>query len=109
MTKTTHTPGPWTAQERHERGDWRVSEIRLDDQRTIGAVYSDDVSDDAFEANARLIAAAPDLLAACEPMRDPPTLPEIRTGPCAGTIPVCLTQHQLDAFRAAIAAATEAS
>lgn len=50
-------------------------------------------------------AAAPELLAALEPMCDPPCGPPMRTGPLAGTVPVYLTQAQIDAMRSALAKA----
>ena len=66
---TKHTPGPWTVHPRFDDG----AEVRSRAQvawcgvaSTYGA--SGDQTIDAAEAcaNARLIAAAPDLLAACE-------------------------------------------
>jgi hypothetical protein len=65
---TEHTPGPWEAGEFADRtGDWLVSAKR---QRYF-------VADVYTEADARLIAAAPDMLAALkqihhyETIRDP--------------------------------------
>lgn len=58
----THTPGPWKPREHQDF--WSVCEqgkhapISL---ATVGRPYTGDQ-----EANARLIAAAPDLLAACK-------------------------------------------
>lgn len=52
-----HTPGPWTAREPNGPGmGWRVGPAWLGEKP-----WSDETS-----ANARLIAAAPDLLAALE-------------------------------------------
>lgn len=51
---TAHTPGPWTANP--EEGDY--ASITTDDGREVAGAYS--------WANGRLIAAAPDLLAALE-------------------------------------------
>ena len=51
-----HTPGPWTANKIY--GDWNV--YSADDDDTIAAVHSEDNQ----KANAYLIAAAPDMLAA---------------------------------------------
>jgi len=55
---SAHTPGPWTAIETPESShhDWRIKATRL----FIG------VATDNSEADARLIAAAPELLAALE-------------------------------------------
>lgn len=60
MTTTKHTPGPWVvdhsfdilAEGTYEQGGWRVAEVRKFDER------------EESHANARLIAAAPELLAA---------------------------------------------
>ena len=63
MTRATHTPGPWVASlaEWHNGAPWLigapVSEcLPAEAERHIGNAYK--------EANARLIAAAPELLAA---------------------------------------------
>lgn len=58
-----HTPGPWeTCQGRRKHREARFITAGFD--RYVGKVYGHD--DQPVEANARLIAAAPDLLAACE-------------------------------------------
>lgn len=54
---TKHTPGPW-------RLGPSLGEVRDDDNNVLCDVYHD--SDEQAEADTRLIAAAPDLLAACE-------------------------------------------
>jgi hypothetical protein len=74
MNETKHTPGPWEVIEvnlhdgpcKHAlyvngTGDYQFDEI---------AAVMMDYADNSPEANARLIAAAPDLLSACEKMRD---------------------------------------
>jgi hypothetical protein len=54
---TKHTPGPWAAREPNGPGNgWRVGPAWLGEKP-----WSDETS-----ANAHLIAAAPDLMAACE-------------------------------------------
>ncbi len=62
-----HTPGPWSAQ--MDAGDWIGVEAVTGDgdlvRREICTCLTDD-DDREDRANARLIAAAPDLLAACE-------------------------------------------
>lgn len=57
---TKHTPGPWAVSD--------VGEVVVcATGRTLCDVYSSPADDDAqADADARLIAAAPDLLAACE-------------------------------------------
>ena len=54
-TKTTHTPGPWTY-ERSANGDYTIDSDG-------GKRIAEEISD---PANARLIAAAPELLAFAE-------------------------------------------
>jgi len=83
----THTPGPWYHHE-HEtetaritnsvdqytckRGPWITPGIRIAD------IWATDLPGGA--ENARLIAAAPDLLAACEAIRSCGTSPESGEG-----------------------------
>jgi hypothetical protein len=54
---TKHTPGPW------KLGP-SLGEVRDDDDNVLCDVYHD--NDEQAEADAYLIAAAPELLAACE-------------------------------------------
>lgn len=56
MLKTKHTKGPWVA---HRGIDY--CQVSAPD----GLVHTVSHADDESEANARLIAAAPELLAAC--------------------------------------------
>lgn len=66
-TDTTHTPGPWTVKSReaHNLGESGIvaCDIHHGDIRVGAANVKPGIP---FEANARLIAAAPDLLASCE-------------------------------------------
>ena len=68
---TQHTPGPWDA-EVPPSCMLCTRDIRSEDGKTIALIgyrdYANDVSEDV--ANARLIAAAPDLLKACWLMLD---------------------------------------
>lgn len=59
-----HTPGPWIAEPDGE-DDWKV---RSEDYGTIvhRNCYPEPKVDTTVEADAKLIAAAPELLAACE-------------------------------------------
>lgn len=61
MTQTAHTPGPWLAEDYEGAGsaDWYV--VPHDHKGTIAALTGLEA-----EANACLIAAAPDLLEALE-------------------------------------------
>lgn len=62
MTKHAHTPGPWSA-DYDSLGMLRVDEVGPAG-RVICDVALQDNADSQDEANARLIAAAPDLLEA---------------------------------------------
>jgi hypothetical protein len=73
MSDAKHTPGPWRANERTicpRSRKWVQTDVRGGGEvvaicsRTRHTVSDDDVAE--VMANARLIAAAPDLLAACE-------------------------------------------
>lgn len=76
MSTPKHTPGPWRTLANAYIGQWQVlsseskictvSKKTLD--RSLMAEYPD--LDKEASANARLIAAAPELLAACELMAD---------------------------------------
>jgi hypothetical protein len=71
MPQAKHTPGPWRFVPRTRSGDYPQAIIEtgakvvLDEGRGSQAIISLGFSD-RDEANARLIAAAPDLLAVCE-------------------------------------------
>ena len=57
-----HTPGPWWP-------DYRTSSIGCEAGWIVGTEWHDQKSDEEFgdiEADMRLVAAAPDLLAVCE-------------------------------------------
>lgn len=59
----SHTPGPWAVGDK--RGVWAGPVVMANDgQRGVAFVCGES------DANARLIAAAPDLLAACEALCD---------------------------------------
>ena len=86
---TAHTPGPWAFLEAEDDladriGPWTIGGPKLDD---IAEVYSDEnatvgiVRDEAI-ANARLIAAAPDLLEALQEAAD--IMAEMQSGADAG-------------------------
>lgn len=63
MTEQSHTPGPWKPVESHT-GDWYIAQAN--DDGAIGEVYADAGGSEDAEANARLIAAAPELLEAAK-------------------------------------------
>lgn len=69
MSTRAHTPGPWTAKV-HTASQGRVEEVAIHSSawKQMAIVYvqeEDDLLGDG-EANARLMASAPELLAACE-------------------------------------------
>ena len=72
MNKTTHTPGPWVARQyptgRHAAMGWWVldSTPDVDGKVVANAICSVAATNDDTPANALVIAAAPDLKAACE-------------------------------------------
>lgn len=63
------TPGPWVV--RHfptDRSSYVVTTTPDKDGKFVGSIIAFPTTDPNHEANARLIAAAPDLLEACEAM-----------------------------------------
>jgi len=62
---TPHTPGPW-----HVSKAFVCREIRADDGPFIASVYDHTMTYGERNANARLIAAAPALLAALQTLHD---------------------------------------
>ena len=67
MSNLNHTPGPWVASEGHPTDVWHVDS----DARQFSIVVSRHEADynmpvEEVQANARLIAAAPELLAALQ-------------------------------------------
>jgi len=61
--KLSHTPGPWDWHGPYMTGGYKVSALDKDGHQTMQA-FVDRADRATNEANARLIAAAPDLLAA---------------------------------------------
>ena len=96
----THTPGPWKIEpDIYSKDRWYISGAEPS-QKFIADVWQGDNKPDG-EANARLIAAAPDLLAAMESFELYPCVGEsCRTEYPTGLCPGCLA-------RAAIAQAKE--
>lgn len=99
MTQTNHTPGPWSL----KMTGWRTNPFAIYSPRRPGAVACvpsrTSVPLDEQDANARLIAAAPELLAALKGMDEELSL----WG--ADTIETMNLTARLDAIRAAIAKA----
>jgi len=66
MSKSKHTPGPWYAVGRWvEHENEKIADICNCDPESMGQGHLNR-SDDEIRANARLIAAAPDMLNALE-------------------------------------------
>ena len=100
MTNAQHTPGPWlTWQQPNEEGTnyWR---IRTSNERALG----DTLHGYCGEANARLIAAAPELLETLETL-----VRCIDMGSRIIADETIATQRYVDSARAAIAKAREIS
>jgi hypothetical protein len=69
--ETKHTPGPWTAEPYGDNGRWEVNSDGKLPWKAIADIRCDHMGADAVneaeaEANAKLIAAAPELLEACQ-------------------------------------------
>ena len=60
---TKHTPGPWN-QKWSENTGWHIYSTTVAGERGLICELEDDFDEATRESNARLIAAAPDLLAA---------------------------------------------
>jgi hypothetical protein len=60
-----HTPGPWTAFYKHKYQEWHVS-VPMQSGGMLLGLFPDGVPTENPEADAHLIAAAPELLAALE-------------------------------------------
>lgn len=67
---TQHTPGPWTTDEDDHDAPYQDIKIKAGNHRTVCTVWIDDAPVRDFnaeqQANARLIAAAPELLEALQ-------------------------------------------
>ena len=95
-----HTPGPWAAGETRYQRDMRTFQnVMAGEYNFVAAVSSDPQNREATGANARLIAASPDLLKALQDL-----VAAVETGPW-----VKEQQAPLDAALNAIARATGAA
>lgn len=64
-----HTPGPWLVDDKSSNDVYRYVLAECDDIHPVARVTLDGIRHDSVaEANARLIAAAPELLAAIQAM-----------------------------------------
>jgi len=72
--KTKHTKGEWELSETIEMNEWGTYGIDIDvkhGEREIISIWgSSEGIDDETMANAKLVAAAPDLLSACQCVTD---------------------------------------
>ena len=69
-TKIQHTPGPWEARVANEYRPTCYGYTVSSDERPLAEVFKIGLTTEAAEANAHLIAAAPDLLAALEACKE---------------------------------------
>jgi hypothetical protein len=70
MNSTAHTPGPWTCFYKPKYDEWHIS-LPIAGSSMKLALCADGIQSENREADAHLIAAAPDMLAAlkrCEEM-----------------------------------------
>lgn len=67
MSSATYTPGPWKVSRPNSRAKW---EVRGPGDTFTGVPHGIWIAGDITEGNARLIAAAPELLAALEKVED---------------------------------------
>jgi len=70
MGDAKHTPGPWKVGTNHSAAVWATAGLIASVYPGEPATSADDCDGPVSDANARLIAAAPDLLAACIAFRD---------------------------------------
>ena len=66
-----HTPGPWLVEDKSSNDVYRYVLAECDDIHPVARITLDGIRhDDVAEANARLIAAAPELLEAAIELKD---------------------------------------
>lgn len=83
MTRTTHTPGPWNTTANWKTGDLTIISADCLSQGVIGTVNVSRNNGADYAANARLIAAAPEM--AIEIKKQIDWLKHARTE-CAGAV-----------------------
>lgn len=72
MSKPSHTPGPWAQSHREQPNGDYITQVYCENGVTIASLawypveLGDGITGTSREANARLIASAPDLLSALE-------------------------------------------
>lgn len=74
-TRAEHTPGPWTIRTKRGKPLWVEGKIWIDgptglNSNVVGEKFGPPICEAHFEANARLPAAAPDLLEALKLARE---------------------------------------
>ena len=99
---TEHTPGPWSWRDDINSGEWNLSPGVLITPDTDGTPGGDKID----QANARLIAAAPELLEALEAIKDKMHAAPVSCHPDDMDAQLDFQQHIADVCRAAIAKAT---
>lgn len=66
--ETKHTPGPWTYFYKHKYDEWHVA-LPMDGSQMKTALCDDGIQSANREADARLIAAAPEMAEALTPFK----------------------------------------
>ena len=105
--ETKHTPGPWAVIDAGPTNDHKDSRICDDSGDILAVVRGRDVPDSIHIANASLIAAAPDLLAACKSVGITPAALDrmLVATPRMTAVHISLTVDQVRVIYAAIARA----
>lgn len=67
--ENNHTPGPWASFYKHKYDEWHVGVPMTSGSMKL-ALFPNGIPTDNPEADCNLIAAAPDLLAACKAQHD---------------------------------------
>lgn len=97
-----HTPGPWACFYKHKYDEWHVS-VPMSEGSMKWALFDDGVRSENPEADARLIAAAPDLLLALQMLYDE-TADYIRLNNLGGMDNQCMQLARAALARAVCAA-----
>ncbi len=83
----SHTPGPWTAFYKSKYDEWHVS-VPMSEGSMKWALFDDGIRSENPEADAHLIAAAPDLLVALQGL-----LAAVQSSVCEGSGPAQEAAH----------------
>jgi hypothetical protein len=107
MNKTKHTSGPWIVRDWNPTGQKTVEVIRDGLRSKLAILHPSHLCDEhggSLDANARLIAAAPDLLAALKSAYSTLSQP-VHFTDSAGAAPASILRGDAEVARMVIAAA----